>query len=69
MTQETATALVGAAIVTVTLFPTIAFWLRTQSENTLIATYILQKSDFYTRLFLPILDKIVVKIDGVIGRH
>jgi Kef-type K+ transport system membrane component KefB len=69
MTQETATALVGAAIITVTLFPTIAFWLRTQSDNTLIATYILQKSDFYTRLFLPILDKIVAKIDGFIGRH
>jgi len=68
MTQETATALVGAAIITVTLFPTIAFWLRTQSENTPIATYIIQKSDVYTRLFLPILDKIVAKIDAFIGR-
>lgn len=61
--QETATALVGAAIMTVTAFPTFAFWLRTQPNESPTASFILKHTKRILDFFDPGLSKLMRLID------
>ncbi|MFM8860287.1 MAG: cation:proton antiporter [Methylocystis sp.] len=63
MHQETATALVGAAIMTVTAFPTLAFWLRTQTNETPASLFILRRTQSIFDFFDPTLSKLMRLID------
>jgi Kef-type K+ transport system membrane component KefB len=61
--QETATALVGAAIMTVTAFPTFAFWLRSQPNEAPTASFILKHTKRILDFFDPGLSKLMRLID------
>lgn len=61
--QETATALVGAAIMTVTAFPTFAFWLRSQPNESPTASFILKHTKRILDFFDPGLSKLMRLID------
>lgn len=61
--QETATALVGAAIMTVTAFPTFAFWLRSQPNESPTASFILKHTKRILNFFDPELSKLMRLID------
>ena len=63
MRQETATALVGAAIMTVTAFPTLAFWLRSQTNESPVILFILKHTKRILDLFDPALSKLMRFID------
>ena len=63
MHQETATALVGAAIMTVTAFPTLAFWLRAQTNETPASLFILRRTQSIFDFFDPTLSKLMRLID------
>jgi len=63
MRQETATALVGAAIMTVTAFPTLAFWLRSQTNESPVILFILKHTKRILDLFDVALFKLMRFID------
>ncbi|MFM9162849.1 MAG: hypothetical protein ACKOPH_07285, partial [Methylocystis sp.] len=63
MRQETATALVGAAIMTVTAFPTLAFWLRSQTDDSPAILFILKYTKRILDFFDPSLSKLMRFID------
>ena len=63
MRQETATALVGAAIMTVTAFPTLAFWLRSQTNESPLILFILKHTKRIFDFFDPALSKLMRLID------
>jgi hypothetical protein len=55
--------LVGAAIMTVTAFPTLAFWLRSQTNESPVILFILKHTKRIFDFFDPALSKLMRLID------